>query len=57
MTTGVCCDEVGIYDAGMCLFVSSTSGIIFNLNAGAITDYNQSAKDIDPFVKFQLYVG
>ena len=29
------------------LFVSSRSGIVFNSNAGAITDHSQSAKDID----------
>ena len=38
------------------LFVPSTSGIVFNPSAGAITDYSQSAKDIDPYFKSQLYV-
>ena len=38
------------------LFVSSRSGIVFNPSAGEITDYNQSAKDIDPYFKSQLYV-
>ena len=38
------------------LFVSSRSGIVFNPNAGAITDHKQSAKDIDPYFKSQLYV-
>ena len=38
------------------LFVSSRSGIIFNPTAGAITDHSQSAKDIDPYFKSQLYV-
>ena len=38
------------------LFVSSWSGIVFNSNAGAITDHSQSAKDIDPYFKSQLYV-
>ena len=38
------------------LFVSSRSGIVFNPNAGAITDHSQSAKDIDPYFKSQLYV-
>ena len=38
------------------LFVSSRSGIVFNPSAGAITDYSQSAKDIDPYFKSQLYV-
>ena len=31
------------------LFVSGTLGIIFNLSDDAITDHNQSAKDIDLF--------
>ena len=38
------------------LFVSSTSNIVFSQSAGAITDYSQSAKDIDPYFKSQLYV-
>ena len=38
------------------LFVSSRSGIVFNSNAGAITAHSQSAKDIDPYFKSQLYV-
>ena len=38
------------------LFVSSRLGIVFNPRAGAITDYRQSAKDIDPYSKFQFYV-
>ena len=38
------------------LFVSSRPDIIFNLSAGAITDRSQSAKDIDPYFKSQLYV-
>ena len=38
------------------LFVSSRSGIVFNPNAGSITDHSQSAKDIDQYFKFQLYV-
>ena len=38
----------------MCvLFVSSRSGIVFNLSAIAITDHSQSAKDIDPYFKFR----
>ena len=37
------------------LFVSSRSGIIFNLSAGALTDHSQSAKDLDPYFKSQLY--
>ena len=41
----------------MCvLFVSSRSGIVFNPSASAITDHNQSAKDIDPYFKSPLYV-
>ena len=38
------------------LFVSSRSSIVFNPSAGAITDNSQSAKDIDPYFKSQLYV-
>ena len=38
------------------LFVSSWSGIVFSPSAGAITDHSQSAKDIDPYFKSQLYV-
>ena len=38
------------------LFVSSRSGIVFNPSADAITDHSQSAKDIDPYFKSQLYV-
>ena len=38
------------------LFVSSRSGIVFNSSAGAITDHSQSAEDIDPYFKSQLYV-
>ena len=37
------------------LLVSSRSGIIFN-PSGAITDHSQSAKNIDPYFKSQLYV-
>ena len=37
-------------------FVSSRSGIVFKPSAGAITDHSQSAKDIDPYFKSQLYV-
>ena len=41
----------------MCvLFVSSRPGIVFNPIAGAITDYSQSVKDIEPYFKSQLYV-
>ena len=38
------------------LFVSSRSGIVFNPSAGAITDHSVSAKDINPYFKFKLYV-
>ena len=49
VVTGVWCGEVGICDARMCvLFVSSKSSIVFITTAGAITDYRQSTKDIDP---------
>ena len=41
---------------GVCGFVSSGTGIVFNPVAGAITDYSQSAKDIDPYFQSQLYV-
>ena len=37
------------------LFVSSTSGIVFNLSTGAITDHSQ-VNDIDPHFKSQLSV-
>ena len=45
------------YAMSVCvLFVSSWSGIVFNPSAGAITYHSQSAKDIDPYFNFQLYV-
>ena len=41
----------------MCvLFVSSRSSIVVNPSVGAITDNSQSAKDLDPYFKSQLYV-
>ena len=40
----------------MPMFVSRRLGIVFNLTAGAITDHSQSAKDIDLYFRFQLYV-
>ena len=41
-----------VYAMPVCvLFVSSRSRIIFNPNAGAITDRSQSAKDIDSYFK------
>ena len=33
-----------------------TSGIVFSPSTGSITDHSQSAKDIDPYLKSQLYV-
>ena len=58
VVTGVWCGELRrAYAMPMCvLFVSSRSGIIFNPSAGAITDDRESAKDIDPYFKSQLYV-
>ena len=38
------------------LFVSSRSDIVFNPSASAITEHSQSARDIDPYFKSQLYV-
>ena len=38
------------------LFVSSRSDIVFNPNAGAITDHSQSAKNIDLYFKSMFYV-
>ena len=38
------------------LFVYSALGAVFNPIAGAITDHNQSANDLDPYLKCQLYV-
>ena len=38
------------------LFVSSRSGIVLHPNTGTITDHNQSAKDIYPYLKSQLHV-
>ena len=38
-----------------CVFISSTSGIVFNASAIAITDHIQSAKDTDSYFKFQFY--
>ena len=50
------CDALGwAYEMPMCvLFVSSMSGI--NPSASAITEYSQSAKNIDPYFKSQLHV-
>ena len=53
VVTGVWCGDVGICDASAC---TVWSGIVVNPSAGAITDHRQSAKDIDPYFKFQLYV-
>ena len=38
------------------LFMNSRSVIVFNPSAGAITDHNQSAKDIDAYFKSQRYM-
>ena len=38
------------------LFVSTRSGIVFNPSAGAMTDHNQSAKDVNPYFKSLLHV-
>ena len=38
------------------LLVSSRPGIVFNQSTGEITDHSQSAKNIDPYFKSQLYV-
>ena len=38
------------------LLISSTSGIVFKSSAGTFTNHTQSAKDIDPYFKSQLYV-
>ena len=48
VVTGVCAVQVGWTNAmPVCvLFVSSTSSIVFNQNAGAISDHSQSAKDV-----------
>ena len=56
VVTGVWCGEVELCDDRVyVLFVSSRSGIVFNQSASAITDNNQSAKDIDSYFKSQLY--
>ena len=55
--TRVWCGDVGICDARVCvLFVCSMSGIVFNPIVSVITENSQSAKDIDPYFKSQLYV-
>ena len=56
VVTRVWCGEVGICDTRVCAVVSSRLGIVFNSSAGVITDHSQSAKDIDPYFKFHLYV-
>ena len=38
------------------LFVSNTSDIVFNPSTDVTIDNNQSANDIDSYVKYQLYV-
>ena len=37
------------------LFLYSRSGVVFNPNAGAITDHSHSVNDIDPYFKSRLY--
>ena len=39
------------------LFVTSTSGIVFNTSADAVIDRSRSAKDIDQYFKSQLWMG
>ena len=39
------------------LFVSSSSGIVFNPSAGSVTDHSQLAKDIDLYFKSQVCAG
>ena len=41
---------------GVCVLVSVCVCVLFVSSAGAITDYSQSANDIDPYLKSQLYV-
>ena len=50
--------EVIICDVRVCriLFVSRTSDIVFNRSAGEITDQSQSSKNIDLYIKSQLYL-
>ena len=55
LVTGVFSGEVGIYDARVCA-ICSMSDIVFNQNACAITNHSQSAKDVYPHFKSQLYV-
>ena len=56
VVTRVWYGEVGICGARVCvLFVSSRSGIVFNPIVSVITDHSQSANDIDPYFKSQLY--
>ena len=45
-----------LMQASECTIVSRMSGIVFNQSADTITDYSQSAKDVDPYFKFQFYV-
>ena len=56
VVTCVWCAELA-FAMPMCVpFASSKSDIVFNQSAGTITDHSQSAKDIDPYFKSQLYV-
>ena len=36
--------------------MSSTFGIVFNPNAGGVTDHSESAMDADTYFKSKLYV-
>ena len=56
VVTGVWCGEVGICDARVCTVCVWQVGYRFQPERGAITDHSQSAKDIDPNFKSQLYV-
>ena len=40
----------------LCVHCLCLAGIVFNQSAGAITDHSQSAKNIHPYFKSQLYV-
>ena len=60
VVAGVWYGEVGICVARAAmpvfvLFASSRSCMVFNPNAAAIADHNQSAMDIEPTFKSQLY--
>ena len=50
-TFGMVCMCMDLREAMCVLFVSSTSNIVFNPSAIAITEHSQSAKDIDRYFK------